>query len=323
MTKNSTFFSDLLRRTILIFGSLICFYVATAQQTPLTPISNRVFTPFIINPAVAGSKDFMALDFAAVIQGSDMAQLLSGNTRIAKKGPRYFGAPVSKSFTPFGIGIALFNDVNGPSRNIGISAAASYHMPLDDKNLSFLAGGIALKGIYNMMDSIPEVAPSKNSFIPNIDAGIYYYGQNLFAGISAGNLLGNMLDSADNAIYNVPISRQYFFITGYKFVVSRSLNIVLEPSLIINLDDSLNFDKKETYNPMLKLYMEDFCIGAYLHDYNNLTFFFQYRFPKLYLGTLVDFPRDVPFYKKDLVIEVALGLNFGKTRSLSPVNRHW
>ena len=145
--------------------------------------------------------------------------------------------------------------------------------PLDDKNLSFLSGGITVKGIYNMMDSISEVAPSKNSFIPNIDAGVYYYGQNLFAGISAGNLLGNMLDSADNEIYNVPVSRQYFLIAGYKFVVSRSLNIILEPSLIINLDDSLNFDKKETYNPMLKLYMEDFCIGAYLHNYNNTDLF--------------------------------------------------
>jgi len=308
---------------LLILATISFTSNSSAQQTPFTPLSNRVFTPFVINPAIAGSKDFIDIDFAAVIQGADKSQILSANTRIAKRGPNYFGAPVSKQFTRFGAGAILFNDIQGSSRNIGFGATGSYHMPLDDKNLSFLSGGITVKGIYNMMDSIPEVAPSKNSFIPNIDAGIYYYGQNLFAGISAGNLLGNMLDNSDNAIYNVPISRQYFFITGYKFVVSRSLNIVLEPSLIINLDDSLNFDKKETYNPMLKLYMEDFCIGAYLHDYNNLTFFFQYRFPKLYLGTLVDFPRDVPFYKKDLVIEIALGLNFGKTSSLSPVNRHW
>lgn len=310
----------------LAIGILITLttgFNATAQHTPITPVSSRVFTPFVINPAIAGSKDFIDIDFAAVIQGADKSQILSANTRIAKKGPTYFGAPVSKHFTRFGAGAMLFNDIAGPSRNIGFGATGSYHMPLDDRNLSFLSGGITFKGIYNMMDSIPGVAPSKNSFIPNIDAGVYYYGQNLFAGFSAGNILGNMLDSTVNEIYDVPVSRQYFFIAGYKFVVSRSLNIVLEPSLIINLDDSLNFDKKETYNPMLKLYMEDFCIGAYLHDYNDLTFFFQYRFPKLYLGTLIDFPRNVPFYKKDLVIEIALGLNFGKTRSLSPVNRHW
>ena len=98
---------------------------------------------------------------------------------------------------------------------------------------------------------------------------------------------------------------------------------MIEPSLIIDLNDSLNFDKKETYNPMLKLYLEDFCFGGYLHDYDKLTFFFQYKFPRLYLGTLVDFPRDVPFYKEDLVIEIVAGVNFGSISSSSSTKWHW
>ncbi len=304
--------------------ALIAGYNATAQHTPLNPISNRVFTPFIINPAIAGSKDFMALDLSATIQGSDMSQLLSGNSRIAKKGPRYFGAPVAKSFTQFGLGASLFNDVSGPSRNLGMGIAASYHLPLNDKNLSFLSGGIAVKGIYNMMDSIADIgAPQKNSFIPNVDAGVYFYGQKFYAGISATNILGSMTDSTDMAIYNIPVSRQYFFVTGYKFVLSRSLNIVLEPSLIVNLNDSLDFDKKESYNPMLKLYMDAFCLGAYLHNYDNLTFFFQYKFPRVYIGTLVDFPRNVPFYKQDLTVEIVAGVNFGGPAHTSGNRYQW
>lgn len=296
----------------------------SGQHTPLNPISNRVFTPFMINPAIAGSKDFMALDLSATIQGDNFSQLLSGNTRIAKKGPTYFGAPVAKSFTQFGAGGAIFNDVTSPSRNMGVSAAASYHVPLNDKNLSFLSGGLAIKGIYNMMDSIVDLgAPAKNSFIPNLDAGLYLYGQKFHAGISATNILGNMTDSADMALYNIPVSRQYFLIAGYKFVLSRSLNIVLEPSLIVNLDDSLDFSDRNSYNPMLKLYMDAFCIGAYLHNYDNLTFFFQYKFPRFYIGTLVDFPRDVPFYKRDLKVEIAAGINFGRTTGSSHNRYQW
>jgi type IX secretion system PorP/SprF family membrane protein len=253
-----------------------------------------------------------------------MSQLLSGNTRIAKKGPTYFGAPVARSFTQFGIGAAFFNDVIRPSQNLGFSLAGSYHTPLDDKNLSFLSAGLAVKGIYNISDSVPDFsAPSKNTFIPNLDAGIYYYGQSLYAGISATNILGSMIDSAEMAVYNVPISREYFLLAGYKFVISKSLNIVIEPSLIIHVDDSLKFSAKETYNPMLKLYLEGFCIGGYLHDYDKLTFFFQYKFPRLYLGTLVDFPMDVPFYKNDLIIEIAAGVNFGNTGSSSRERWHW
>jgi type IX secretion system PorP/SprF family membrane protein len=311
---------------VLLWGllSITAGYNASAQHTPLNPISSRVFTPFIINPAIAGSKDFLALDLTAAIQGSEMSQLLSGNGRIAKKGPRYFGAPVAKSFTRFGVGASLFNDMTETSRNLGLSAAASYHLPLNDKNLSFVSGGIAIKGIYNMMDSIPDLGvPRKNQFIPNVDAGIYFYGQMFYAGISATNILGSMADSADMAVYNIPISRQYFLHAGYKLVLSKSLNIVLEPSLIVNLNDSLDFDKKETYNPMLKLYMDAFCIGAYLHDYSKLTFFFQYKFPKLYIGTLVDFPRDVPFYKRDLTVEIAAGVNFGGTSGSSRNRYQW
>lgn len=312
-------------KTIILTGLFALTGLNTeAQQTPSNPISNLVFTPFIINPAITGSKDFMAIDFSASLQGEDYSQLLGGNTRIAKKGPRYFGAPVAKSFTNIGAGGALFNDQLGPSRNIGVSAASSYHIPLNDKKMSFISGGIAFKGIYNITDSIADAGvPRRESFIPNGDAGVYFYSQNLYAGISATNLLGNMTDSLNMAIYNIPISRQYFLMAGYKIVLSRTLNIVIEPSLIINLDDSLNFDRKETYNPMLKLYMDAFCIGTYLHDYNNLTFFFQYKFPKLYIGTLVDFPRDVPFYKRDLTVEIAAGINFGGVTGTSGSRYQW
>lgn len=312
-------------KTALLLTLFIYFDIkASAQHTPYTPISSRIFTPFIINPAIAGSKDFLAIDFTTTIQGDDFSQLLSSNSRIAKKGPRYFGAPVGKSFTNFGVGGALFNDHSGPSRNLGVSAAASYHMPLNDKNISFVSAGLAVKGIYNIMDSIADLdAPGKESIIPNLDAGIYLYSQNFYAGVSATNLLGSMIDSADMALYNIPVSRQYFFLAGYKLVLSRSLNIVLEPSLIINLDDSLKFNSKESYNPMLKLYMDAFCLGAYLHDYNNLTFFFQYKFPKLYIGTLIDFPRDVPFYKRDLTVEIAAGFNFGSVTKTSGSRYHW
>jgi hypothetical protein len=266
----------------------------------------------------------MAIDFSATLEGDNPSQILGFNTRIARKEPGYFGAPAVKSYTRIGFGAALFNDLNGSSRNMGASAGLSYHLPLNDKNVSFISGGLAIKGIYNIMDSIPELtAPLKRSFIPNVDAGIYIYTQNLFAGISATNILGNMADSTDMAIYNIPVSRQYFFQAGYKFVISSSLNILIEPSIIVNLDDSLHFDKKQTYNPMLKLYMEAFCLGAYLHDYDDLTLFFQYKFPKLYLGTLVNFPRDVPFYKRDLTVEISAGVNFGGTKNIYRGRYQW
>ncbi len=312
-------------KTVTLTVLFILAGVGTAaQHTPLTPFSSRVFTPMIINPAIAGSKDFMAIDFSAGLQGESSSQLLAGNTRILKRGPQYFGTPVPKSYTNIGAGGTLYNDRYGPSKSLGISAMASYHIPLTEDNLSFLSAGVAVKGIFNTMDSIPDLGvPRRESMIPNIDAGIYFYSHNLFAGLSATNLLGSGADSTTMARYNIPVTRQYFFIAGYKIVLSRDLNILLEPSIIINLDDSLRLKRKESYNPMLKLYMDAFCIGAYMHDYSNLTFFFQYKFPTFYIGTLIDFPQDVPFYKRDLTIEIAAGLNFGRVMKPSGSRYHW
>jgi len=127
---------------ILVTLFILAGIKVSAQHTPLTPISNKVFTPFMINPAIAGSKDFMAIDLAATIQGDDYSQMLSTNTRVAKKGPRYFGAPVSRSFTNIGIGGALYNDHLSPSRNLGVSLATSYHLPLNEEKISFISGGV-------------------------------------------------------------------------------------------------------------------------------------------------------------------------------------
>jgi len=60
-------------------GLMLVSLSLSGQNTPYNPISGRVFTPFIINPAAAGSKDFTALDLSATIQGENYSQLLSGN----------------------------------------------------------------------------------------------------------------------------------------------------------------------------------------------------------------------------------------------------
>jgi hypothetical protein len=64
-------------------------------------------------------------------------------------------------------------------------------------------------------------------------------------------------------------------------------------------------------------------VGSYLHDYDNLTLFFQYKFPKVYIGTLVDFPRDVPFFKRGLTIEIAAGFNFGSVNQTAGSRYQW
>jgi type IX secretion system PorP/SprF family membrane protein len=299
-----------------------------AQQIPQYPVSYRIFSPFIFNPAMAGSKDFSSIDLITGWNGKFNSQIISANSRLAKKGESYFMTPNTKKYSGFGIGGYLFNEKKSPSRNLGIAAAGSYQLPLDEQSVSFLSFGVAVKGVYNIMDSVfysdPLMnTPEKRIFYPNFDAGIYYYSPKLFAGASAVNLLGNPEDPDSTGVYRLPVARHYYFIAGYKFTLSESLDIVLEPSLIINKNRYNNEKASDFLEPMLKLYVQGFCLGTYLYDYDNISFFFQFKYPKFYVGTFFELPRKTPFYKKDINLELTFGLNFTVIRSRNIKYYHW
>jgi len=304
------------------------FVTAFSQQVPQYPVSYRIFSPFVFNPAMAGSKDFSSIDLITGLQGESNSQLLCATSRLTKKGPSYFMSPNNKKYSGFGVGGYLFNERKSPSRNIGIGLAGSYQLPLDEKSVSFLSFGVAVRGIYNIMDSISSsdpvmYSPEKKIFYPNMDIGLYYYGPNLFVGASAVNLLGNPEDPDSSGVYRLPVNRHYYFVGGYKFILSKSLDIVLEPSVILNLDEAFFQKKIEYLEPMLKLYIQGFCVGTYLYDFDYISFFFQFKYPKFYVGTYFAMPRHTPFYKKDINIELTFGLNFTVLKSRNLKYYHW
>jgi type IX secretion system PorP/SprF family membrane protein len=316
-------------KSVLFFGIIIlCIHPATGQQTPEYPVSYRIFTPFVLNPAIAGSKDFSSVDFISAWRGKSGSQILSANSRLITKSQGYVMSPNMKKFSSFGIGGYLFNENTSPYRNLGISAAVSYQIPLDRQSLSYLSYGVAVKGVYNIMDSIPSsepgsVIPGKKIFYPNLDFGIYYYGPSLFAGVSATNLLGNPEDPDSLGVYRLPVSRRYLFIAGYKIILSGTYDIVLEPSFMLNWDGAPYQKFTNLVKPMLKLYMQGFCLGTYFNNYDNISFFLQYKYPVFYLGTFFEIPRNSPFFKKNLNVEFTVGLNFSPIKSRSSKYYHW
>jgi type IX secretion system PorP/SprF family membrane protein len=306
---------------------IIPFFVSQGQETPFHPVSYRIFTPFIFNPAVAGSKDFTSIDVLASLQNNSYSQIISANTRLWSKGPGYTISPKLKKHSNFGLGGFLFNDLISSNRNLGIGLTGSYHFALDKKELSFLSVGVTAKGIYSHLpgDTLFAV-PEKNHMSPNIDAGIYYYNPSFYIGLSASNILGNPTISDSEDLIVIPVSRQYFFHTGYKFVISKPLNIVIEPNLIITNSDTISFDMdylSGMIEPGLKIYFGKFCVGTYFQDYDKIPFFFQFKYPKFYVGTFFQIPRNIPFYKKDLTAEIVFGFNLTNNQLEVSRGSHW
>jgi type IX secretion system PorP/SprF family membrane protein len=313
-----------IKRFLLILFLVFSFYVSDGQQTPLNPVSYRVFSPFVFNPAIAGSKDFFSFDLVAGTENNSKSQIISINTRLPKKSQDYISSPGATEFTKIGIGGILFNDMNGVSRNIGVGTTLSYHIQLGKKALSFLSLGTSFKAIYNINSGNSDLSiPAKNTFLPNLDVGVYFYNPSFYAGISTTNLLGNPEHPDSLGIYSIPVSQQFFFQIGYRFVLNRSLNILLEPSVVVNTDNSFSQKLKNMIEPALKLYADNFCVGTYFNDFSKISFFLQYKFPRFYVGTYFELPNNSAFYKKSLRTELSLGINFSGIKSGVSRFYHW
>jgi len=308
--------------TISIFA--FSFNLINGQQTPLYPVSYRIFNPFIFNPAIAGSKDFCSIDFIAGNYDKSNSQILGGNMRLPRRKSYYFTSRPSAEFSNTGIGATIFNELNGSSHNTGINIAGSYHFTLSEDALSFLSVGVAVKAISNHYSWDKDLEKhSENTIFPNFDAGVYFYSSHLFAGVSSTNLLGNPQAPGSDSLYTLPVSLQLFFQIGYKFIISKRLNILIEPSLIINSDDSFSGELKNMIKPELKIYASNFCFGTFFNDYNKTSFFFQYKYPRFYIGTYFELPNDSPFYENPILAEIALGINISAIKSGTFRSYHW
>jgi type IX secretion system PorP/SprF family membrane protein len=313
-----------LKKVIFIFTLILTFHSSDGQTTPQYPVAYRVFNPFIFNPAIAGSKDYLSIDLLAGKYDESKSQMITGSARLAKSPRAYFTSPDSPEFTNIGVGGSFFNETDGLFQNMGISGAASYHVQVDKNALSFLSVGVSAKAVYNKYAGDQDLnRQAKNTFYPNFDFGVYYYSPSLFTGVSVTNLMGNP-ESPDSSGFNtIRASRRLFFQIGYKLVISRSLNILMEPSVIINSNDSFTGYLKDMVKPMLKIYAEDFCLGTYFNDFDKYSFFLQYKYPKFQIGTYFELPNGSPFYKKPLLIEFTLGINISAIKYGNTRINHW
>lgn len=289
---------------------------AACQKVPSRPLSNPVYSPIVINPAFVGSKDFTNISLTTKILKSPDSQLLNIHKRVADKEGNY---------SRVGLGSYLFHELLNESRNLGLAIAGSYHIPLDRANIHNLSFGASVKGILNNpVDNGEPVGDSLgNELNPNLDLGVYYYGPSGFAGLSVTSLLGT--DAGNGPAYGseAHVPREYHLYGGYKFLLNRQNAIVLEPSLLLSLDDSTLSEPQKHLTPYLKLYLKDFYIGTRFHSLDQIALFFQYQFPRLYTGVFLEFPRKRLLSDENIIFEVILGLNLGRGGPAFLQYRHW
>lgn len=290
-----------IRSLILLFGMFFSLALS-AQNIPADMLSIPVNHALVLNPAYVGSKDFTNISFSYKDFTNSQYQILSAHTRLTDK---------SGQFSNFGLGGYTFLEQLDQSWKTGLVASGAYHYSLDKAKMHTLSGGASLKGIFTFPKESAESTGDSagTSFSPDMDLGLYYYGPNAFGGMSVTSTFKS--------------SRQYNVYGGYKFLLSRSQAIVLEPSLLFSVNDSTMSDALDQLTPYLKLYLQNFFIGTYIKSVDLIAVFCQYQFPRFYTGFFLEFPRQGYLNDDNIIFELSLGINLGRDNQKFRQHRHW
>ena len=235
-----------MRKIFTVLSFLLFFgFTASAQQDAM--FTKYMFNSLHYNPAYAGAKDHLAVGLLYRNQwwGID-------------------GAPTSQTFTihtplkneRVGVGLSAYNDVIGPTQQMGANLSYAYRIPMGEKGkLSIgLQGGVTnWRANFNeltLADSNPDEAfmeAQPSLWLPNFGAGIYYYTKNFYIGAAAPHLIE--YDLRDNATTEIWAKnyRHYYAMVGGAIPIKGD-GLVFKPSLLIkNVGLFSNIDKDPAF----------------------------------------------------------------------------
>ena len=225
-----------------------------AQQLPL--YSQYMMNRFLVNPAVAGSEGYTAINLTAREQwigfkDAPKTHAVSAQTRILRNSFISKSASIRKrrrSSTrsgKVGLGAYLFNDQTGLINRTGFQATYAYHIFLGKGQLSFGLSGTACQFRVDqeklrLYEGSDELLLNLNAsmIIPDAHVGVYYSDPRLYVGLSASQLFQSALRFGNKGYDTYRLLRQYDLIFGYNIPVNDY--IIVEPSLLLKTNEKLS-----------------------------------------------------------------------------------
>jgi type IX secretion system PorP/SprF family membrane protein len=226
-----------------------------AQQVPL--YSQYILNGFLINPAVAGSEGYTAVNLTAREQwigfkNAPSTYALSFQTRVLKKSYISRGSSVKRRSRQgsrsgnVGLGGYIFNDRNGAVGRTGLKFTYAYHINFRHSQLSFGLSAVGYQfriddDLITLADPGDELwlGAQKAVFIPDADFGVYYSARNYWGGFSVDQLFESILKLGDSGYDRYKMERNYYLIGGYDFQPNRDLSI--SPSVLLKYAESGKF----------------------------------------------------------------------------------
>ncbi|MFZ5551627.1 MAG: type IX secretion system membrane protein PorP/SprF [Bacteroidota bacterium] len=284
-----------------------------AQQDAL--YSQYMFNPFMVNPAYAGSRDatsavLLFREQWLGIDGAPSTQTFSIHSPFAKQ--------------KMALGLNLYNDHIGPTKNAGAFVTYAYHLKLGKAKLSMgVRGGMyntrldySLLNYDNPQDEVNNPG-NLSATVPSFDFGLYLYSKKYYVGLSSTHLNESRFDFPELVTNtNIVLKRHYMLAAGAAVPLGETT--VFKPTTMIKFIPSapVNVDVNASF-----LLRKVFWLGAGYRSAGSAVFITEYN--------ITNFLR--AGYSYDMVLNqlkrfsggthelmVGFDLSLQKTKSISP-----
>ena len=229
--------------SLILFSNGFTISLIAQQEQQL---STNFFNPLVMNPAYAGSQKSLIInatlrDQWTNFKGAPRTQVLTLHSPLKKDN--------------FGVGFTFVNDYIGAHSNKSIAFDWSYSVRLNKKSHQLAFGIKPRVGIYQTNFSNSKVQDNTDGVfvdnynytkvLPNIGAGLYYYGEKFYIGLSSPKIIKNDLNlqSGQKAFEQ----NHFYFFGGTVFKLNSMVD--MRPSFIVkyvnnaplSIDGNLSF----------------------------------------------------------------------------------
>ncbi len=286
---------------------LLCsLKLASAQQGPL--LSHYMFNGLLLNPAYAGSKEYVSSTLLyrkqwAGIEGAPITNSGSVHGLLKKK--------------KLGLGAIFQQDKIGVTKQTDMYAMLAYHLDLGMGKLSVgLQGGVSnfssevVKLTYwDPGDKVFEYN-TFSSLLPNAGLGAYYYRELFYAGVSAPFLISYDPNDKGAIRPEIPVHqmvRRYYATIGG--VIETETEIKFKPSMLLRYENG----SKLQYDLNMNVLINDiFWIGASYRSDESIVALFEYQINRKFrVGYSYDYTLGILGSYSSGSHELMIGYDFG------------
>lgn len=231
--------------------------------------------PFVVSPTFAGIGDNLRIRANGLTQWVGIKDAPSNQSIYADL----------RILDRSGIGISLYNDKNGNTKQTGAKISFAHHLILDYYSKQYLSFGISYNintfkiaidkfssGMEIPVELDPSVTNNRHLSNHNFDVGALYRNKQFYLSLNVGNILDK---KADQFYREEPsLLRNYQVYTGYIFKGNTNNRVELEPSIYYQQfegDKRSSTDVNFKYRQYNK-YDDYFWVGASYRFLNDQFF---------------------------------------------------